>query len=104
MYRGATDMRKGFDGLSGLVRNELKQDPCNGNIFIFINRNRNRIKLLCWEKHGLSIYYKRLESGQIELPQMNENCRSIPLDHVTLHMMLEGISLQQRSRRKRFSF
>ncbi len=104
LYRGPTDMRKGFDGLSGLVRNELKQDPCSGDVFIFLNRNRNRIKLLRWEQHGFSIYYKRLESGRMELPNMAEGDCSIPVSWATLTMMLEGISLQQRSKKQRFSF
>ena len=97
-------MRKGFDGLSGLVRNELKQDPCSGDVFIFLNRRRNRIKLLRWERQGFSIYYKRLESGRIELPSIAPNKQSIPLNWATLAMMLEGVSLQARSQKKRFSF
>ena len=104
LYREAADMRKGFDGLSGLVRNELKQDPCSGDVFIFLNRRRNRIKLLRWERQGFSIYYKRLESGRIELPSIAPNKQSIPLNWATLAMMLEGVSLQARSQKKRFSF
>ena len=47
LYRGVTDMRKGFDGLSGLVRNELGRDPLSGDVFVFVNRRRDRMKLLC---------------------------------------------------------
>lgn len=56
-------MRKSFDGLSGIVQNELKQDPISTAIFIFLNRRRNQVKLLLWEGDGFSLYHKRLEKG-----------------------------------------
>lgn len=58
-------MRKGFDGLSGLVR---EGDPLSGDVFIFFNRRRTQVKLLLWERDGFSIYHKRLERGTYELP------------------------------------
>jgi transposase len=69
LYRKVTDMRKGFDGLSGLVKNELNREPTSGEVFIFINRSRDRIKLLHWQKGGFVLYYKRLEKGTIGLPR-----------------------------------
>ncbi len=54
-------MRKGFDGLCGLVANELKQDPLSGALFLFINRRRDRMKVLYWDGDGLAIWYRRLE-------------------------------------------
>jgi len=59
-------MRKSFDSLSGIIRNELGGNPCSGDVFIFINRLRNKIKLLHWQGIGFTLYYKRLEEGTFE--------------------------------------
>lgn len=61
-------MRKGFDGLSGLVREGLLKDPLSGDVFIFFNKRRTHVKLLLWERDGFSLYHKRLERGTYELP------------------------------------
>ncbi len=63
LYLAACDMRKSFDSLSGLVRNELGRDPASGEVFVFINKRRNSVKLLHWERGGFVLYYKRLEKG-----------------------------------------
>ena len=63
LYRGHCDMRKSFNGLCGLVRNELGRQPGSGDVFVFINRRRTLIKLLHWQRGGYVLYYKRLESG-----------------------------------------
>ncbi|GJM64331.1 IS66 family insertion sequence element accessory protein TnpB [Persicobacter diffluens] len=102
-YAEAVDMRKGFDGLSGLVENELERDPTNGEIFIFINKARNKIKLLQWEAGGFAIYYKRLEKGTFEIPSHKAGDKSISIPKHTLEMMLCGISLEQRIQRKRYA-
>ena len=94
-------MRKGFDGLSGLVRNELEQDPLSGDVFIFINRSRNRMKLLVWEENGFVLWYKRLEAGTFELPDTDASHGQIAWQELVL--ILEGISLSKVHRRKRFS-
>ena len=69
IYSGLTDMRKGFDSLCGLVREEFKMNPLSGDVFIFLSRTKNKIKLLQWQRDGFAIYYKRLEKGTFELPQ-----------------------------------
>jgi len=61
-------MRKGFDGLSGLVHSELGRRPVSGEVFIFVNHQRDKIKMLHWEQGGFVLYYKRLERGTLELP------------------------------------
>ncbi|MEZ4852511.1 MAG: IS66 family insertion sequence element accessory protein TnpB [Bacteroidia bacterium] len=101
LYRGPTDMRKGFDGLSGLVRTELGQDPLSGDVFIFVNRRRDRLKLLLWDRSGYVIWYKRLEAGRFELP-LGE-AKSYPISWDKLVMILEGIALGSVQKRKRFS-
>ena len=69
IYTISVDMRKGYDGLSGLVRNEWKKDPLSGDVFIFLSKQRNKIKLLHWQNDGFIIYSKRLEKGTFELPK-----------------------------------
>src|SRR5678815_4236034 len=70
-YHGAVDMRKGFDSLSGLVQQHMQLSVLSGSIFIFMNKKRNQVKLLLWEGDGLSLYYKRLEQGSYEQPEVN---------------------------------
>jgi len=101
LYRHPTDMRKGFDGLSGLVQNELGQDPLSGDVFVFVNRKRDRMKLLLWESSGFVIWYKRLEAGTFELPA--SDAQRFPLTWEKLVLILEGISLQSIHKRKRYS-
>lgn len=101
LYRPATDMRKGFDGLSGIVLNELSRDPLSGDVFIFINRSRNRMKLLVWESSGFVLWYKRLESGTFELPSADADHLEISWQQLVL--ILEGITLSRVHHRKRFS-
>ncbi|MFZ6011177.1 MAG: IS66 family insertion sequence element accessory protein TnpB [Bacteroidota bacterium] len=104
LYQGFADMRSGFDSLSGLVRHQLNRDPLNGDIFIFLNRRRNQVKLLLWDGDGFAIYYKRLEKGTYELPQTNESTKAVEMRSDELMLMLHGISLQSIQRRKRFDW
>ena len=102
-YRNATDMRKSFDGLSGLVKNELDKPLTSGDVFIFINKPRNSIKLLVWDRSGFVIYYKRLEAGTFEMPAATDDAKSISIRWDELVMMLEGIALQSVKRRNRYT-
>jgi transposase len=86
-------MRKGFDGLSGLVINKLKQNPMSGDIFIFINRPRTLIKILVWDKTGFAIWHKRLEQGTFEMPSFDPSSGSVEISRQKLLLILEGISL-----------
>jgi transposase len=101
LYRAATDMRKSFDGLCGLVTNELQKPFTTGDVFMFINKPRNSIKLLVWDRNGFVIYYKRLEEGTFEVPGIDE--KSISIKWEELVMMLEGIALKSVKRRKRYT-
>jgi transposase len=102
LYRGYTDMRKSFDGLSGIVQNQLGRNPASGEVFIFINRPRNRIKLLHWEYGGFTLYYKRLETGTFELPSFEDDALYCTLPWHQLVMMVDGISMRVINRRRRF--
>jgi transposase len=98
LFRGNADMRKSFDGLSGIVRDGLNKDPLGGDVFVFVNRRRNQIKLLCWEGDGFILFYKRLEKGTFEWPKGEES----GLSYQTLHAILQGIKLQAIRQRKRY--
>lgn len=91
-YRGA-DMRKGFDSLSGLVRNEFMQDPLSGDVFVFLNTRRTHIKLLQWQGDGFAVFYKRLERGTYELPLKKQGLSTALLTYQQLLLISEGISL-----------
>ena len=95
-------MRKSFDGLSGIVRGQLGQNPMSGDLFIFINKRRNRIKLLRWETGGFVLFYKRLEKGTFELPATQKQGLSQDIDYSQLVMIITGISLKYARRRRRF--
>ena len=96
-------MRKGYDGLSGLVRNELGADPLSGDVYVFFSRNRRSVKLLVWDRSGFVIYYKRLEQGTFELPAGGD-AKSTVLRWDELVMILEGITLGSVKRKKRFTY
>ena len=65
---GATDMRKSFNGLSGLVRSRLAEDPLSGDLFVFCNRGKNRLKILFFDSTGMWVLAKRLERGTFDWP------------------------------------
>ena len=100
LYDQPTDMRKSFDSLSGIVRNQLHRDPMSGEVYVFINKQRNRIKLLHWEAGGFVLYYKRLEKGLFELPKANAN--TLAVSWSTLMMIVEGISLDYLRKKDRY--
>ncbi len=102
LYRGATDMRKQFDGLGGLVRQHFNQGLLSGDVFIFINRRRDRIKLLMWDRTGFALYYKRLERGTFELPRLDAEKTTMEMSWTQLMLMLEGIELSSVRQRKRY--
>ena len=101
LYSGVTDIRKSFDGLSGLVVSEMKGQLLSGDVFIFLNRRRNMIKLLVWDRSGFVIYYKRLERGTFEIPVSDG--ASAEIEWSQLIMILEGIQLKSVNRRLRYA-
>ncbi len=85
------DMRKGHDGLSALVQQELGQDVFSGHLFAFVSRKGDRVKILTWDHGGFVLYYKRLEQGRFRLPALPEGQGSIQLEAAQLAMLLDGI-------------
>lgn len=102
IYCGVADLRKGYDGLSGLVRNELHENPLSGDVFVFFNRNRRLVKMLIWDKDGYVIYAKRLERGQFELVTGGRAKGKYPIQYQHLVMLLSGISLIGMKQKPRY--
>ena len=103
LYAPPTDMRKSFDGLSALVRTKLVEDPLSGQLFVFINRRRDRMKLLHFSSGGFWLYYRLLESGTFETLKAKGGSNRLQIDATELSMLLSGVSLAKAGkRRKRF--
>jgi transposase len=96
-----TDMRKGFDGLSGLVRACFGQDLLSGHLFLFVNRRGDRLKILYFDRDGLALWYKRLEAGTFQMPATT-GADGIELKPAQLAMILSGIDLESARQRKRY--
>ena len=103
LSREPADMRKSYNGLSGLVRQGLGRDPLSGEVFIFLNRRRTMIKILVWDRSGFVIWSKRWERGTFELPHSTQAGSSVALRWEELVMILEGVSLGSVQRRKSYS-
>lgn len=96
------DFRKGFDGLTGIVSTAMNHRVTDGSLFVFVNRRHDRIKALWWETGGLTLWYRRLEQGTVELPKTDAGSSHIVIDNVELAMWLAGVSLKAaKTRRKR---
>jgi len=97
---GATDLRKGFDTLAELVRQQLRRDPLSGQLFVFRNRRGDRVKLLYWDEDGFVIVYKRLEAGTFRFPAAD--AAGLEIRAADLQMLLDGIDLESVKRRRRY--
>lgn len=99
---GPTDMRKGFDGLMRVATEQAARDVLQGGLFVFVNRRRDRVKLLWWDEDGLAIWYKRLEAGTFELPRVDNEASHVVVSVADLGLLLGGIDLASVRRRKRY--
>jgi transposase len=103
LHTPPTDLRKGFDALSGLVTTAFGQDPTSGHLFLFVNRRRDRLKILYWDRgDGLAIWYKRLEIGSFQLPANSAEAVAIEMTATQLSLILSGIDLGSARQRKRY--
>jgi transposase len=95
------DMRKGFDGLTQLVRERIAEEPLSGHLFVFRNRRRDRVKILYWDRDGLALWYKRLEKGTFRFPEAKGG--RVEVTPAEMAAILEGIDLSRARRLPRFA-
>lgn len=96
------DLRKGFDGLSAVVQAVFDRNVLDGHLFLFLNRRRDRVKLLWWDRDGLAIFYKRLERGTYEIPRSAPGVKRLQLDATQLALLLSGVQLSSVKHRRRY--
>jgi transposase len=99
---GVTDMRKSFNGLSGLVRSSLAGDPLSGDLFVFCNRGKNRLKILYFDTSGMWVLAKRLERGTFAWPERVEGRTRVELRYEELMLLLNGLDTSELRERARW--
>lgn len=102
LYNAPADMRKSYNGLCGLVTNGMQKDPMNGDVYVFINRSRNRVKLLRWEEGGFVLFCKRLEKGTFALPEGGISGSSSLISYAELVLLITGITIKHATFKPRF--
>jgi transposase len=103
LYLRDVDMRRSFDGLLNIVQAEFDRDIRLGDYFMFINKRRDRIKIIWWDRDGLAIFMKRLEAGTVQRSSAGSNAKCMIIDQTQLSMLLTGIDVSNIKRRKRYS-
>ena len=102
LYAKDVDMRRSFDGLMAIVQTEFDKDIRQGDFFLFINKRRDRLKILWWDGDGLAIFMKRLERGTYQRPLADNNHNHVQMDRTEFALLLSGIELTSVKRRKRY--
>jgi transposase len=104
LYRQPTDMRKSFNGLVALTESALKQESVSGDLFVFVNRRRDRIKILYWAETGFCIWYQQLQKGTYEFPRHDKfgELDSLEITRSQLSLILDGIDLASARQRTRY--
>jgi len=102
LYLRDVDMRRSYDGLLAIVQAEFARDIRLGDYFMFINRRRDRIKIIWWDRDGPAIFMKRLEVGTVQRPHVEGDDKSLIIDQAQLSMLLTGIDVSNIKRRKRY--
>ena len=101
-YLNSVDMRKGFNGLSGIVQEHMDQNQGVNVVYAFINKKKDKLKLLHWRVGGFVLYYKRLEKGIFELPEYNIEEGLVVLRYTEMIMILDGISIVNTHKKERY--
>lgn len=96
------DLRKSFDSLAELVRQQLGSDPLSGHVFVFRNRRSDRVKLLYWDEDGFVLVYKRLEEGTFPFPAATDGSAGVTIRAAELAMLLDGVDWQNARRSRRY--
>lgn len=94
------DFRKSFDGLMGVITSVFQANVLDGHLFLFVNKRRDRLKAMWWDRDGIVIFYKRLEKGTFEIPPLTDPTSHLTLDATQLAMLLGGVSLAAANRRR----
>ena len=102
IHRDPVDFRKSHDGLSGIIRRELGEDPLNGDLFAFLNKRRDRVKLIQFDGNGLWLHYKRLENGTFRRPAATRDGKAL-YTRADLALLLEGIEVKKGKLMRRFA-
>ncbi len=102
LHRDPVDFRKAHDGLAAIVRAAMDADPLDGSVYAFLNRARDRVKLLQWDGNGLWLHYKRLEKGTFRIPRVAAG-GAARVTRADLAMLLDGIELKKGQIRRRFA-
>ncbi len=103
LYARPADMRKSFDGLHAIVQSEFRRDIRAGDVFVFLNRRLDRIKLIHWDRDGMAIWMKRLERGTFQRPRCPPDAAQVEIDATDLALLLSGIELTSVKRRPRYA-
>ena len=103
LYMRNVDMRRSYDGLMDIVQTEFARDIRLGDYFMFVNKRRDRIKIMWWDRDGLAIFMKRLEAGTVQKPIITSDAKSLIIDQAQLAMLLTGIDVSNIKRRKRYT-
>ena len=99
VYPDCIDGRKSFNGLTGIIRSELQRDPAGGDVFIFVSRSRQSIKLLFGEHGGFVIYYKKMDNGSFEVPPLRADGQGRHISEIQLLQVIRGIEFQKEKQR-----
>lgn len=102
LYSKPCDMRKGFNGLHGLVVNAMEMDLLCGDMYVFVSKDRGKAKILYWDADGLILFYKRLEKGTFKRPTARLDAPNCELTREELYMILRGIDFEKTKKRKRY--
>jgi len=103
LYQQPVDMRRSFDGLAAIAKNQMQEDPLSGHLFVFINKRRTYLKVLFFDRSGYCIWAKRLEAGQFGHPQSYDETNKLAMDFGSLKLLLEGLDHKDYRQRKRFN-
>ena len=103
LYMRNVDMRRSYEGRMDIVQTEFARDIRLGDYFMFVNKRRDRIKIMWWDRDGLAIFMKRLEAGTVQKPIITSDAKSLIIDQAQLAMLLTGIDVSNIKRRKRYT-
>jgi transposase len=103
LSRGQVDMRKSINGLAAVVQGSFELDPFQGALFVFCNKDKNKIKVLHWDKDGFALYYKRRERGRFCWPALSEETGTVDITMQDLNRLLDGLLMEKFVPHKKYT-